>query len=98
VIEYTPALIKYPDGREVCRETPEGREEYRRRLRESWEEQGKLCAICYLKMPLREATPDHKQPRRMGAGFRDDRQENIAAVHGRCNTDRGSKREGYYDL
>lgn len=81
------------DGREVCNlNCTAGREEYFRRRRVAWETQGKICALCGLRLNWKDAVSDHKEPRGMGGGSRDDRQENIQAVHGLCNTQKGSRR------
>ena len=97
-IEQEPAWHHiYPDGREVLNLlTAEGRAEKERRIDIAWDSQDGDCAICQLPLKRSEATWDHIAPRRMGGGFRDDRQFNIAAVHGRCNGERGSKRRGYH--
>lgn len=93
----TEAVHIYPDGREVCQtDNAAGRAEYRRRLEVCWDVQDGHCAICHLPMRLEEATVDHIRLRKMGASERDDRLHNIAAVHARCNGERGSKRHGYY--
>lgn len=65
-----------------------------------WERQGGLCAICGHLLRIEQATFDHSRPRGMGAAFRDDRLEVDgkpinAAVHGFCNSQRGSKRTPY---
>jgi len=82
----------YPDGREVCRTTPAGRVVYYERKRMAWEAQGRRCAICDRPISLRQATVDHKEPRGMGGGRRDDRQENIQAACWGCNGVKGSRR------
>lgn len=95
-------VFRYPDGREVCKlDCKKGMDEYIRRKRVAWEGQKvngvSICPLCHLRLNWGDATVDHKRPRGMGGGSRDDRQSNIAAVHGRCNTERGSRRSGYYD-
>ena len=87
-----PAVKVYRDGREVCSETTAGKAEYVRRRRVAWEDQKGICSICHLPVSWEEATSDHKNPRGMGGGSRDDRQENINAVHYRCNSEKGSRR------
>ena len=89
----------YADGRtKLNQNIKAGRDEYQRRKRVAWEQQGRKCSIC--KQPLRwaDTTVDHKSPRGMGGGSIDDRQENIAAAHGVCNCAKGSKRTGFYDV
>lgn len=90
--ETTAALYVYLDGREQCRDTPDGKMLYVLRRFVAWLEQGRFCAICERALTFREATTDHKEPRRMGGGFRDDRQANIRATHWFCNSEKGSKR------
>jgi 5-methylcytosine-specific restriction endonuclease McrA len=94
-----PAVRVFKDGREQCNQlTKKGRDEYERRKRVAWEGQNKICAICRQRLNWADTTVDHKNPRGMGGGSRDDRQENLAAVHWLCNTEKGSKRSGYYDV
>jgi 5-methylcytosine-specific restriction endonuclease McrA len=88
----TPSLYIYPDGREVCRDNQKGKAEYRWRKLEALYRQKGLCAICHQNLPTMLATMDHIKPRKMGASERDDRQENIRAVHALCNSEKGSKR------
>jgi len=92
-------VFRYPDGREVCQLTAKkGMDVYLQRKRVAWEAQGRKCAICHEPLRWADSTVDHIRPRGMGGGARDDRQENIAAVHGLCNQERGSRRSGYYDV
>lgn len=87
----------FPDGREVCNFlTTSGRSEYRRRLTVAWKLQRGMCGICHGYVRLGDASADHVLTRGMGGGRRDDRQENIRATHLWCNSERGSKRKGYY--
>jgi 5-methylcytosine-specific restriction endonuclease McrA len=90
-----PAVRVFRDGREVCTDTKAGWEEYDRRKRVAWEEQKRLCSLCGKPLRWADSSIDHKKPRGMGAGSRDDRQENVAAAHHFCNAARGSKRTGY---
>jgi hypothetical protein len=94
------AVKVYRDGREVCEKNAAGTREYRKRVLIMWERQGGLCAICGKLLRIEQATFDHSRPRGMGAGFREDRIEIEgkpvnAAVHGLCNSLRGSKRTEY---
>ena len=75
-----------------------GRDLYESRKRFAWEEQGRLCSLCHEPLAWSDSTVDHKTPRGMGGGSRDDRQQNIAAAHGTCNALRGSRRSGFYDV
>ena len=52
-----------------------------------------ICAVCHKSMDdYREIVADHKEPKGMGGGFRDDHPENIQAVHNLCNLEKGSRR------
>ena len=91
-------VFRYPDGREVCDlKSKKGSDEYQRRKRVAWEAQGRTCSICHLRLNWADSTVDHKEPRGMGGGSRDDRQENIAAAHATCNCEKGSKRIQFSD-
>jgi hypothetical protein len=99
----TSEAITYPNGpggREVCNKNAAGRREYRHRVQVMHERQGGLCAICWRPLRLEQATFDHENGRGMGGGKRDDRivvdgQLQNAAVHGLCNSNRGSSRTPY---
>ena len=94
-----PAVKVMRDGREVCDLTTKaGADEYQRRKRVAWEDQGKLCSICHKPLNWYDSTVDHIKVRGMGGGSRDDRQGNIAAAHALCNSQRGSKTHGYYGV
>ena len=81
------------NGAQKCDlKTAGGRREYKARLTLAWMRQKGLCALCGLPVVLEEATADHKTPRGMGGGSRNDAQENIQAAHLVCNSERGSKR------
>ena len=87
-------------GREICAKTPLGRREYKRRVEQMWDRQGCRCALCGKYLRLDDATFDHERPRGMGSAFTDDRIEvngipQNAAVHGLCNSARGSRRTPY---
>jgi len=96
------SIHTYPDGRQVCSDTAAGKREYKARTVEMWERQEGLCAICGLWIELRLATFEHQDGRGNGGGFRDDRttidgEWHNAAVHGHCNTEKGSKRYQWVD-
>jgi 5-methylcytosine-specific restriction endonuclease McrA len=94
-----PAVRVMKDGREICDQlTKAGRDEYTRRKRWAWEDQKHICAICHKPLTWADTTADHIQPRGMGGGRRDDSQKNLAAVHWKCNAERGSKTSGYYGV
>lgn len=61
-------------------------------LKKVSEQDGK-CADCGNEFEdMREVTPDHIKPRGLGGARRDDRESNIRALCGPCNTKKGSKR------
>ena len=92
--ERTAWGIVFPDGREVIGQTtPEGKAEYARRRTVALTDQEGRCAICYKALPAWLATTDHREPRGMGGGFRDDRQHNLRAVCLNCNSEKGSRRD-----
>ncbi len=100
MIDKTLAVWTYPDLRQVCQGTAKGRREYGRRHRIAWESQCRnptdphsWCPWCLLKLEWNDSSVDHIKPRQMGGGGRDDRQENIRAVHPMCNSERGSRRQ-----
>ena len=77
------------DGREIINMlTAEGRNIYKGRKWIAWLKQGELCAICGRYVSWEECEADHIRPRSLR---RDDRQENIQAVHRRCNFLKGSQ-------
>lgn len=100
-----PAFKTYPDGREVCLDTPKGKAEYKRRITEMWERQGEKCglmitALCKILdgfMTLAQATFEHVDGRGMSGAKRDDRIEkngkpyNLAACIF-CNQEKGSRK------
>lgn len=84
----TGPVTKLPDGREICSPA-----ELRRRLLKKVEKQNGLCAICQMPFAdIRDAVLDHIIPRGMGGANRDDRMQNLQAVHDRCNMAKGSIR------
>ncbi len=89
----------FRDGRtkinQLCKE---GRDLYQKRKRDAWEKQGKLCSICHLHLNWGDSTVDHIKPRKSGGSAHDDRPENIAAAHATCNSERGSRRKGFYGV
>lgn len=70
--------------------------DWRKMKRQMWQEgRGRLkCGICG-KGILRYADlePDHRKPRGMGGGFRDDSPANLAPSHRLCNREKGSRRD-----
>lgn len=96
-IKKKPEAVRvFRDGREKINQLcKEGRDLYQERKRIAWEKQGRTCSICHKPLAWKESTVDHISPRGMGAGSIDDRQENIAAAHGVCNCQKGSRRTGY---
>jgi len=58
-------------------------------------EQNGICAICEEPFTdYNDVVPDHKEPKGMGGGWRDDHPENIQAAHWWCNEEKGSLRIG----
>jgi hypothetical protein len=65
----------------------------RRLLNRKVVEQGRECALCYVKFTnYNDIVPDHINPRGMGGAWRDDHPDNIQAVHWWCNGEKGSRR------
>lgn len=92
-----PTAVKtFRDGREVCKDTPAGRVEYRMRTLAMAERQHWVCPApdCGMTMVPREATFQHGRGRGMGGGHRDDRidQPGNEAWHYWCNARQGSQR------
>lgn len=86
-------VFRYPDGREVCCLTlKKGADEYQRRKRVAWENQGRRCSIGGEPLRWADAVVDHIEPRGMGGGARRDNQENVAAACALHNSQKGSKR------
>jgi hypothetical protein len=90
------AVRKYPDGREVCQDSPAGYAEYNRRLDIMLTRQHWMCCDCSKKIRTRsDATFEHQRRRGMGAAFRDDRIYNErgewvnGASHWNCNVEKG---------
>ena len=55
--------------------------------------QDRKCAICQEQFDCyNDIVPDHRCPKGMGGGRRDDHPENIQAVHWWCNSKKGSRR------
>jgi hypothetical protein len=89
------SVRKYPDGREVCCSTPQGRAEYERRKWLMFERQKGLCCICFHEMRCLElVTFEHGAGRGMGSSHRDDRVDvpGNGAAHLFCNREKASKR------
>jgi hypothetical protein len=83
------AVRRYPDGREVCTETAQGRREYARRVELMLERQSYRCCLCGERLALAEATFEHQRRRGMGAAFRDDRDDRNGSAHWSCNVKKG---------
>jgi hypothetical protein len=89
------------DGREVCRKSIPGREEYKRRREQMYDRDKGICCICHEKIKDKaQATFEHGNGRGHGGSIRDDRID-IKDKHGRyingvahwsCNSSKGSKR------
>lgn len=88
------AVRRYPDGREVCQDSPEGRKEYTRRIAVMVRRQNCRCCLCPDRLYIADATFEHQRRRGFGAAFRDDRIEKDGqpfngAAHWICNHERG---------
>jgi hypothetical protein len=88
------AVRVYPDGREVCQDSPAGWKEYKRRVQVMLQRQNWRCSLCGGKLRLRDATFDHQRRRGLHAAFRDDRikkdgQDWNGAAHWVCNVEKG---------
>jgi hypothetical protein len=88
------AVRVYPDGREVCTDTPQGWREYKRRIEVMVMRQNHRCCLCHRRLALSQATFEHQRRRGMHAAFRDDRitkdgQEWNGAAHWVCNGEKG---------
>jgi hypothetical protein len=72
IVEKTPALIRYADGRERCRLTHAGRLEYARRKQAMFLRDGGLCCLCGQPCAYYDVTFEHKNGRGMGGAKRTD--------------------------
>jgi len=98
-----PAVKVYPDGREVCSDTADGKAEYDHRRRVMLERQGGVCCICGRPLKHSDASFEHEHCRGAGGAWRDDRTElpdgrwiNGAACW-TCNSAKGSALGHYND-
>jgi hypothetical protein len=67
--------------------------EMRKLLKRKVREQNGICAICHREfIDYNDIVPDHRDPKGMGALWRDDHPDNIQANHGWCNGEKGSTR------
>jgi hypothetical protein len=87
-----PPVKVYPCGREVCRNTPAGKSEYRNRTLFMRATQNNLCSWCGLFMSQEDCTFDHSEGRGMNGSHRDDRVEGNTAMHSKCNVIKASVR------
>jgi hypothetical protein len=83
------ALRVYPDGREVCMDSPAGWKEYSRRIDVMLQEQGGKCCLCKNRLYRGDATFEHMRRRGFGAAFRDDSLGRNGVSHWICNYARG---------
>jgi len=88
-----PGVLVMRDGREVCRPSEAGRREYRRRVELVWQLYCHTCVLCLRPVTQEALTGDHREPRGMGGGFRDDRLRNLLPAHGGCNAMKGSRHQ-----
>lgn len=93
VTAYPDGVKVYPrSGREVCRNTSNGRREYARRRLFVYQAYDEKCRLCDRFCPWEQCTVDHRVPRGMGGSFRDDRVLWIWPAHSTCNALRASRR------
>ena len=78
-----------PNGfREKCTDA-----ELRRRALRALKRQDGICAWCHQAITdIRDASPDHIEPRGFSGAMRNDSETNICCVHKRCNFEKGSRR------
>jgi hypothetical protein len=89
LVQVAPGVWQYPDGR-----IRRSKSAMKRLLEKKIAEQQNRCFWCGEEFTdFRGVVPDHKEPRRMGGGFRDDSEDNICAAHVDCNTEKGSRRD-----
>ena len=68
----------HPRGYRELRSPAEMRKLLNRKIRE----QARICTICHEEFTdYNDVVPDHRNPKGMGGAWRDDRPENIHAVH-----------------
>ena len=80
------------DGREICRKSSAGLEEYKRRRDLMYERDSGICCVCKRFIPKGQETFEHKDGRGLGGNRRDDRIENNGVSHWDCNSKRGGGR------
>lgn len=95
------ALKVFPDGREVCTDTPQGWALYKDRIRQMVEWQNGLCCLCAKPLRVVAATFEHEAGRGFNGAHRDDRildnegRPINGAAHFSCNNSKGSRRVQY---
>jgi hypothetical protein len=83
------AVRVYPDGREVCQDSPAGWREYKRRVEEMVRRQDFKCCLCGKRLYLNDATFEHQRRRGLGGAFRNDDPKTNGAAHWVCNVEKG---------
>ena len=89
------AVRVYPDGREVCVDSPAGWREYKRRVEAMLLRQNYRCCLCGRRLALSQATFEHQRRRGAGGAWRQDaildKDGNPinGAAHWVCNSERG---------
>lgn len=89
------AVRVYPDGREVCTDTPQGWREYKRRIEVMVQRQNHRCCLCNRRLSAANATFEHQRRRGMHAAFRNDAIVDAegnwinGAAHWICNGEKG---------
>lgn len=90
MIDKSPAVWTYPDGRERITKTKAGRELREQRWGIAWERCGGICCLCDGQVKLWQATLEHKTSKGAGGSKHDDRQSNLGISHRAGNQAKGS--------
>lgn len=89
------AIMRMPDGREICQPSTKGRRLYAERVAAMVQRQNYRCALCNKRLSVALATFEHQRRRGAGGSRRDDRVVDEAgnwmnsAAHWDCNVKRG---------
>ena len=93
-----PAFKTMRDGREICLNTPAGKEEYKQRTIQMYERDKFICCLCGQSIAY-GYTFEHRDGRGMGGGKRDDRIARNGVAHFYGNARKGSiSYEKYMEL
>ena len=70
------------------------KKEYSKLKERIWIRDKGICQLCFKPITdKRDYELDHRNPRGLGGGKRNDMESNVQASHGRCNRKKGSKRQ-----